>query len=365
MKPIQGVCAVILSGGLARRLNGKEKGLQQLNGKFLVAHIVERLTSQVSTIWLNINRHHDQYQQHFPQLPYYSDTLPDFQGPLSGMLSGLQHIPNEYLLFVPCDSPFLPMNLVKKLFTALQINHATIAYAHDGERAHPTFALLHRSVLSALEAYLHAGERRVLQFFQSQSGIAVDFSEQPTAFRNFNTPEEFASGQFSPQFCKIPLLAITGYSGTGKTTLLEKLIPLLKQRGIQTGLIKHSHHNVDIDKPGKDSHRLRLAGATPTVVACDERWAFMVETAQPTEFSTILALFEGFAVDVILVEGFKHEALPKIQLHRQHLAKPLPEEDSFTLATATDYPLARQNCLDINRPEQIADFIISYLQRAK
>ena len=152
---------------------------------------------------------------------------------------------------------------------------------------------------------------------------------------------------------------------TNSPLSIEKLIPLLKQRGIQTGLIKHSHHNVDIDKPGKDSHRLRLAGATPTVVVCDERWAFMVETAQPTEFSTILALFEGFAVDVILVEGFKHEALPKIQLHRQHLAKPLPEEDSFTLATATDYPLARQNCLDINRPEQIADFIISYLQRAK
>mgnify|MGYP003610242291 FL=1 len=70
-------------------------------------------------------------------------------------------------------------------------------------------------------------------------------------------------------------------------------------------------------------------------------------------------------MDLILGEGCKHEALPKIQLHRQHLAKPLPEEDSFTLATATDYPLVRQNCLDINRPEQIADFIVGYLQRMK
>lgn len=357
------VSAVILSGGLARRFGGVEKGLQMLNGKPMISHIIERLSPQVSTIYLNINRNHEQYQQHFPDLPCYSDDLVDFQGALSGMLSGFQHIDSNYLLFVPCDSPFLPSNLLAKLATALRINQADIAYAHDGEKAHPTFALLNRAVIAPLADYLASGERRLLQFFREQQSVAVDFSDQPHAFQNFNSPAELARGKILSKKCKIPLLAITGYSGTGKTTLLEKLLPVLTQKGIRVGLMKHSHHNVEVDKAGKDSYRLRHAGANPTMVVCDERWALMVETAQPASFAELVAQFDDKNVDLILVEGFKHEGLPKIQLHRQGIEKPLPELDEFTLATATDYPLDRKNGLNINEVEQIAEFILDYLQR--
>ncbi len=356
---IQGV---ILAGGLARRLNGVQKGLQLLQGKPLISHILDRLSPQICKIWLNVNRLQEQYQQHYPDIPLYADSLDGFQGPLSGMLSGFEQIDSEYLLFVPCDSPFLPENLVAKLSTALQINNAQIAYAHDGERPHPTFALIHRSVLPALQDYLHNGERRLFQFFQSQRSIAVDFSEQKQAFQNFNTPEDFTSGQMTSHFCKIPLLAITGYSGTGKTTLLEKLIPQLNQKGIKVGLIKHSHHNVDVDKAGKDSHRLRLAGANPTMIVCEQRWAMMVETNTLESFNALVKQMETQDVDLILVEGFKHETLPKIQLHRKEMDKPLPELDPFTLATATDYPLKRENLLDINNVEQIAEFVVGYVK---
>lgn len=357
------VSAVILSGGLARRFGGVEKGLQLLNGKPMISHIIERLSPQVCKIYLNINRLFETYQQHYPEMPYYCDELAGFQGALSGMLSGLKKIESDYLLFVPCDSPFVPANLLQKLATALRINDAQIAYAHDGERAHPTFALLHRSVQGELARYLERGERRLLHFFQSQKSVAVDFSEQAEAFQNFNSADALASGQISAKICKTPLLAITGYSGTGKTTLLEKLIPVLKQKGVNVGLIKHSHHNVDVDKAGKDSHRLRLAGANPTMVACDQRWALMVETEQLADFSELVAHFADKQVDLVLVEGFKHEPLPKIQLHRQDLEKPLPELDEFTLATATDYPLDRENRLDLNDVEQIADFICKKVVR--
>lgn len=361
------ISAVILAGGLARRFNGVEKGLQPLAGKPLISHIVERLSPQVGKIFLNINRLHDEYAAQYPTLSQYADELAGFQGPLSGMLSGLHQIEREYLLFVPCDSPFVPHNLRQKLFTALKINHAHIAYAHDGERPHPTFALLHRSVAADLQAYLAAGERRLLHFFQRQKSVAVDFSEQPQAFANFNSAESLASGQFLPKIYPTPLLAITGYSGTGKTTLLEKLIPTLAERGIRVGLIKHSHHNVDVDKAGKDSHRLRQAGANPTMIACEQRWALMVETPQMASFDELVAQFAPAKLDLILVEGFKHEGLPKIQLHRQGLDKPLPVLDSFTLATATDYPLDRPNHLDrpthldLNNLAQIADFVEGYL----
>ncbi|MGX2969192.1 molybdenum cofactor guanylyltransferase MobA [Ursidibacter sp. B-7004-1] len=362
MTEINNITAVILSGGLARRFNRVEKGLQHFAGKALITHIIERLEPQICKIFLNINRLHHEYVQQYPNIPYYSDNLNGFQGPLSGMLSGFEQIESEYLLFVPCDSPFIPRNLCQKLATALRINQAQIAYAHDGKRAHPTFCLLHRSIVPALADYLASGERRVLQFFHSQPYVAVDFSEQPNAFQNFNSAEELASGQIFPLFCKIPILAITGYSGTGKTTLLEKLIPHLSEKGLKVGLIKHSHHNVDIDKAGKDSYRLRQVGANPTMIACEQRWALMTETQTMVSFETLVAQFADKELDLILVEGFKHEQLPKIQLHRKAIEKPLPEIDVFTIATATDYPTERKNLLNINNIEQIARFISDYIK---
>lgn len=355
------ISAVILAGGRATRLGGVDKGLQPLLGEPLVSHILKRLAPQVGKIWLNINRSFAEYQTRYPDIPSYADELADFQGALSGILSGFHQIEGDYLLFVPCDSPFLPQDLARKLIISLQINQAQIAYAHDGSRPHPTFALLHRSIVPALQDYLECGERRLLAFYQQQKAVAVDFSEQANAFRNLNTPEEFAAVG-TPASLKSPkLLAITGYSGTGKTTLLEKLIPELGRRGVKVGLIKHSHHNVDVDKAGKDSHRLRMAGANPTMVVCDQRWALMVETEQAADFSLLIAKMAQENVDLILLEGFKHEGVPKIQLHREDLEKPLPELDTFTLATATDYPLKRENLLNINDIEQIAEFIIGYL----
>lgn len=360
------ISAVILAGGLARRMNGVEKGLQLLAGKPLISSILAILSPQMAAnngkIYLNVNRSIEQYRALYPHLPCYSDEIAGFQGALSGMLSGFKEIDSDYLLFVPCDSPNLPANLLQKLYTALKINEVNIAYAHDGERAHPTFALLHRSVAPALAAYLAAGERRLYQFFRLQKSVAVDFSEQREAFKNINTMEDLALANRSKPFA-LPVLAITGYSGSGKTTLLEKLIPNLTACGLRVALIKHSHHNIEVDKPGKDSYRLRLAGANPTVVACDQRWALMQETPdQAVNFQQIFTKLAQEPLDLVLVEGFKHETLPKIQLHRQEVKKPLPEWDEWTLAVATDYPLNSQKHLNINDIEEITRFITAWLQ---
>ncbi len=117
----------------------------------------------------------------------------------------------------------------------------------------------------------------------------------------------------------IPLLGIVAYSGTGKTTLLKQLIPWLRQRGIRTGLIKHTHHDIDVDTPGKDSFELRKAGADQTMVASNSRWALMTETPGHDEFSLeyLATRFDSNNLDMILVEGFKHEDIDKIVLHRK------------------------------------------------
>lgn len=160
------------------------------------------------------------------------------------------------------------------------------------------------------------------------------------------------------------LLGITGYSGSGKTTLLEKLIPELHQLGLKIGVIKHSHHQASVDHQGKDSFRMREAGATQVALATDERWAIMTETTQPI---SLLALAEKFDNDhhLILVEGFKQEPIPKILLHRQAMTKPLPIPDSHTLALATDTDIDYQDicCLNINNPKQIALFIYHWWKK--
>lgn len=155
------------------------------------------------------------------------------------------------------------------------------------------------------------------------------------------------------------LLGISGYSNTGKTTLLEKLLPYLYQHGLRVGIIKHTHHDACIDIPGKDSWRMKEAGATQVALVSDKRWAIMTETpTSPIPLKELMKQFTPNLNDLILVEGFKDELIPKILLHRKEITRPLPEIDTFTIAIATDYPLSCSvPVLDINNPDQIARFI--------
>mgnify|MGYP000937519083 FL=1 len=161
----------------------------------------------------------------------------------------------------------------------------------------------------------------------------------------------------------LPMLGITGYSGSGKTTLLEKLLPALQQRNLSPAVIKHSHHNAQIDKEGKDSWRMKEAGAAQVIMACDQRWALMTETQQSVSLPYLAQQFDRALTDFVLVEGFKQEPIEKILLHRQGMTKPLPALDDYVLAVATDYALACEKpILDINHIEQIADFIVAWYQ---
>lgn len=160
-----------------------------------------------------------------------------------------------------------------------------------------------------------------------------------------------------------PVLGFAASSGTGKTTLLSRLIPILNARGIKVGLVKHSHHDFDIDQPGKDSYRLRKAGASPVVLVSSHRRAVIteLEAGEPTLAEQLYCFSEG-SVDLIIVEGFKHEAFPKIELHRKELNQPfLHPKDNAIIAIASNQELSLDiPSLDINMPEQIADFIMNH-----
>jgi molybdopterin-guanine dinucleotide biosynthesis protein B len=163
---------------------------------------------------------------------------------------------------------------------------------------------------------------------------------------------------------QVPLLGFAAFSGTGKTTLLKKLIPLLTARGLHAGLIKHSHHAFEIDHPGKDSYELRRAGASPVMLSSSHRRAIMTEhrTIREPTLNGELAYFDQTGLDLILVEGFKRERFPKIELHRPALGKRLlfPTDETI-IALATDAAPAVEPTipwLDLNDPERIARFIL-------
>lgn len=166
----------------------------------------------------------------------------------------------------------------------------------------------------------------------------------------------------------IPLLAIAAWSGTGKTTLLKKLIPELCARGIRPGLIKHTHHDMDVDKPGKDSYELRKAGAAQTLVASQQRWALMVETPEEPELDLayLVSRMDVSALDMVLIEGFKHEPVAKILLFREgcgHRAEELVI-DEHVVAVASDVPLTIDvPLLDINDIQKIANFVTQWVGR--
>ena len=169
------------------------------------------------------------------------------------------------------------------------------------------------------------------------------------------------------QNCPTPLLGFCAFSGTGKTTLLTKLIPYLAGRGMRLAIIKHAHHNFDIDDPKKDSYKLRHAGAGQMLISSSRRWALMHELGgQEQEYTLGLLLdqIDHQSADLILVEGFKKEPFTKIELHRPSLGHPLLcKQDKQIVAVAADSKVEipdRVRFLDLNRPEDIGNFILQY-----
>ena len=189
------ISAVILAGGQAKRMGGVDKGLQTLHGKLLFQFIYDRLHSQVEHISVNANRNQAIYAT--AGVPVFGDNIEGFQGPLSGILTALERSETDFVLFVPCDSPFFPDNLLEKLKSAVDFHGVSIAYVHDGEREHPTFCLMARSLKEKLAAYLAAGDRRMLRFMRQNGAVSVDFSENKAAFTNINTLDELQ--QFNVQ----------------------------------------------------------------------------------------------------------------------------------------------------------------------
>ena len=183
---MRGVSGIVLAGGLGRRMGGVDKGLQLLHGRPMIAHVLARLAPQVDDIVINANQNLERYAAFGHRV--VPDEIGGYAGPLAGLHAGLAAVSHPLAVTVPCDSPFLPSDLVARLQSDLGSND--LAVAKTGEQPHPVFALVRRALAGNLEMFLKSGGRKIDAWYASLRVVEVLFDDEADAFRNINTREE-------------------------------------------------------------------------------------------------------------------------------------------------------------------------------
>ena len=184
------VSGIVLAGGQGSRMGGVDKGLQAFRGKPMVAHVIERLAPQVDELLINANRNPDDYARFGHRV--IADEIAGFAGPLAGFERGLAHASGELVATVPCDSPFLPADLIARLRTRLESADAELAVARTGDQPHPVFTLMRRDVLPSLQRFLGSGQRKIDRWYGELRVAEVAFDDEADAFLNINTRDELA-----------------------------------------------------------------------------------------------------------------------------------------------------------------------------
>lgn len=187
------ITGLVLAGGLGRRMGGVDKGLSRLDDEPLVAHIIRRLAPQVGPLIINANQNQSIYAG-FGH-PVVGDRIEGYAGPLAGLEAGLAACTTPYLVTTPCDSPFLPADLVSRLAETLAAHKASIAVARTGDQLHPVFSLIRTDELPELQAFINAGGRRMEAWLKRLCWVPCPFDDCPEAFANINTPDELRAHQ--------------------------------------------------------------------------------------------------------------------------------------------------------------------------
>ena len=182
------ITGVVLAGGLGRRMGGIDKGLQELRGQPMVHWVVERLAPQVDELLINANQNGERYAAFGHRV--VPDQIPDFAGPLAWLHAALSAASHPLVATAPCDSPFLPADLISRLFSALTATGADLAVARTFDQPHPVFCLCRRDVLPHLTEFLAGGGRKIDRWYTTLKVVEVAFDDEADAFENINTREE-------------------------------------------------------------------------------------------------------------------------------------------------------------------------------
>ena len=191
MIPLAEITGIVLAGGQGRRMGGVDKGWVELEGRPMIAHVLARLAPQVADVLINANQNLERYAGF--GLPVVPDAVGGFAGPLAGLHAGMARATRPHVVTVPCDSPFLPLDLVTRLARGLEDGRAELAVAKTFDPPHPVFSLVRRNVLPHLAAFLETGGRKIDAWYASLSVVEVNFDDEADSFRNINTSDELAA----------------------------------------------------------------------------------------------------------------------------------------------------------------------------
>jgi len=358
---VNDLTGVILAGGKSRRM-GRDKAWLPVDGQGLF----ERVLTVMGELFPHLLIAGDRPDLARPGLPAVADLYPG--SALGGLYTGLREATTPYIFATACDIPHPDPAIIRTL-CALRQGHDLVVI-RTAEGYEPLFAVYGKNCLEPMQELLDAGNFRIYDFYHKVRVRYVGEGELPADWRralcNINTPQEYAAlKETSTMTSTVPVVSVVAKSGTGKTTLLEKLITEIKGRGYRVAAVKHDAHSFEIDHVGKDSWRLTQAGADTTIITSPAKVAIMKKNRpgqEPTLYETIASYCGD--VDLVLTEGFKKSSMPKIEVHRAERSATLlcrgEERDESLIAVASDEPLQLDvPVYDINDAAGLSDFIIA------
>ena len=374
---------VLLCGGLSTRM-GTNKAFLPFGEYTLIEYQVRRFRPNFEKIYLSVPKMTDFWMQLAARLD--CTAIPDRVekiGPLGGLYSCLSAVTEELLFFTPVDAPFTSTNaaltICRTLEQAIETNPSKYACVlmHPTRGMQPLSAAYAKTCLPVIEHMIQAENYRLRQLLTPEQTVISDILVPQEHFYNMNDmPSYYHALQmlaekqpalFPPDFISqsdqpIPYVSFSAKSGTGKTTYLEKLVACLKEKGLRIALIKHDAHGFELDQPGKDSYRLREAGVDTMILSGpDQTVQISRHTAGEPSLKQLLSSIHG--VDLILIEGYKFGAQPKIQLLRKGYSETPVGNPENTIAYVADFPYdpvpSDLPVFDLNDPQDLAEYLVS------
>ena len=349
------ISAVILCGGKSSRM-GTDKADLLIGEETFLEHIQKNLVG-AGEVLLSVETETD-YPKN--EIRHIADIYKEC-GPMAGIHAALCSCRYPLLFTAACDMPCIDWEMAEELYgimkAAEEETDAVIPVGTDG-KIHGLGGLYRKRAALTIENSLKNGERRVqkiLKTMKVEYVSARQLSGGEEKLRNINTLEEYKKFMDQKSSTEIPVYSVVGYSGSGKTTFLEKLIPELKKRGLRVAVVKHDAHEFEIDREGKDSYRLTAAGADVTGLISDKK-AVLMEN-RPVLPAEIIGKIDQ--VDVILTEGFKAENWPKILVYRKDSGQPAASDPQNCFAVVSDTAVGENNrVFDLNDAASVAGLIV-------
>ena len=374
---------VLLCGGLSTRM-GTNKAFLPFGEYTLMEYQVRRFRPYFEKIYLSVPKMTDCWMHLAARLN--CTAIPDCVekiGPLGGLYSCLSAVTEELLFFTPVDAPFTSINaalaVCRTLEQAIETNPSKYACVlkHPTRGMQPLSAAYAKTCLPVIEHMIQAENYRLRQLLTPEHTVISDILVPQEHFYNMNDmPSYYHALQmlaekqpalFPPDFISqsdqpIPYVSFSAKSGTGKTTYLEKLVACLKERGLRIALIKHDAHGFELDQPGKDSYRLRKAGVDTMILSGpDQTVQISRHTAGEPSLKQLLSSIQG--VNLILIEGYKFGAQPKIQLLRKGYSETPVGNPENTIAYVADFPYdpvpSDLPVFALNDPQNLAEYLVS------